>query len=371
MRAAHGLIVGKFYPPHSGHHSLIDTAASVCDAVTVVVAASDVETIAVELRTEWIRVRHEDQPNVHVVTCVDNHPIDYDDPGIWDLHMAAFHEALRMSPARHAVDAVFSNELYGNDLAARLNAVAVDTGLVGQSRLSASAIRADPVGHWEDLEPAVRAWFTKRIVVVGAESTGTTSVAKALCDRYRQRGGAFGLTQWVPEYGRELTARKLANLRAERMLRGEKVPAMEDLVWTDEDFVDVACTQNAWEDQAAIGSGPVLFCDTDSWATGIWQERYMGRCTPEVEELRRREGRALYLLTDHVSVPFVQDGLRDGEQIRSAMTERFVEAFAEEAWPYVVLDAESLDGRVEQAVEAVDDVVASGWQLGIPLEYQS
>ena len=32
----HGLVVGKFYPPHAGHHLLIRAAAAACDRVSVV-----------------------------------------------------------------------------------------------------------------------------------------------------------------------------------------------------------------------------------------------------------------------------------------------------------------------------------------------
>ncbi|HEX5201994.1 MAG TPA: adenylyltransferase/cytidyltransferase family protein [Actinoplanes sp.] len=38
MRFGHGLIVGKFYPPHLGHHELIRAAERECERVTVVVA---------------------------------------------------------------------------------------------------------------------------------------------------------------------------------------------------------------------------------------------------------------------------------------------------------------------------------------------
>ena len=29
----HGLVIGKFYPPHEGHHLLISTAAAICERV--------------------------------------------------------------------------------------------------------------------------------------------------------------------------------------------------------------------------------------------------------------------------------------------------------------------------------------------------
>jgi NadR type nicotinamide-nucleotide adenylyltransferase len=369
VNARHGLVLGKFYPPHTGHHLLIDTAASVCDDVTVLVAAADVESIPVDLRSAWIAEEHRHQPHVHVVTCVDNHPIDYHDPATWDRHMTEFRRALATSPIRIPVDAVFTNEPYGAELARRFGAVAVDTGLVGHARLSASAVRADPVAHWDDIAPAVRAWFAQRVVVIGAESTGTTTISRALCGHYRRHGGPFGLTRWVPEYGRELTLRKLATLRAERQLGGRPAPTMDDLIWTDQDFEDVARTQNRWEDEAARRGGPLLICDTDAWATGFWQERYLGHRTDEVTDLGTRDDRALYLLTHDRGVPFEQDGIRDGQHVRAGMTERFARALEERGVPHLVLDQPTVEERLAQAVAAIDQLVESGWTLGVPLEY--
>ena len=41
----HGLVIGKFYPPHAGHHLLISTAAACSGRVTVLVLSHEVESI--------------------------------------------------------------------------------------------------------------------------------------------------------------------------------------------------------------------------------------------------------------------------------------------------------------------------------------
>ena len=40
----HGLVVGKFYPPHAGHLRLVTEAALQCGRVTVVVAGARLES---------------------------------------------------------------------------------------------------------------------------------------------------------------------------------------------------------------------------------------------------------------------------------------------------------------------------------------
>ncbi|MEU4777091.1 AAA family ATPase [Micromonospora sp. NPDC023633] len=344
----HAMVVGKFYPPHAGHHALIEAAAARCAAVTVVVAPSRRESIPLGLRLDWLREVHAGTPWVRFVGRYDDHPVDYADPEVWDLHCAVFREALGGAP----VDAVFSSEAYGEELARRFGAasVCVDPGRRGVP-VSGTAVRADPAGHWGRLSAPVRAWFVRRVVVLGAESTGTTTMAAALAAHYG--------TRWVPEYGRELTARKLTRLR-------ERDPAATvfDVAWDRDDFAEVVREQQAAEDAAARSCGPLLFCDTDARATAVWEERYLGSTSARVRAAARRP--ALYLLTDHVGVPFDDDGLRDGEHLRAWMTGRFRAELAGCGVPVVELTGPHRR-RLARAVAACDGVLAAGWPLADPL----
>ncbi|MGA4730230.1 AAA family ATPase [Micromonospora taraxaci] len=347
LEFGHGMVVGKFYPPHAGHHALIEAAAARCAEVTVVVAPSRRESIPLTLRLDWLRKMHADRPWVRFVGRYDDHPVDYDDPAVWDAHCAVFRAAV----GSRRVDAVFSSEAYGVELARRFDAVPVSVDPDRRTvPVSGTAVRADPAGHWRWLSPPVRAWFVRRVVVVGAESTGTTTMAEALAAHYG--------TPWVPEYGRELTARKLARLR-------ERVPqaSVFDVTWDPDDFRTVVREQQAAEDAAARTSGPLLICDTDARATAVWEERYLGSASPEIRAAARRP--ALYLLTDHQGVPFTDDGLRDGEHLRAWMTERFRTELAGCGVPVVELSGTHAE-RLARAVRACDDLLAAGWSLADP-----
>lgn len=356
MTWEHGLIVGKFYPPHAGHHALIDAAAAACERVTVIVAPSSHESVPLDLRLAWLRESH--GPTVRFAGVHDDHPVDYADPTVWDLHVAVF----RAAAGTDRVDAVFSSEAYGEELARRFHAVPVTVDLArAKVPVSGTAVRADPIAHWEMLGPGVRGWLTRRVVVVGAESTGTTTMARALARHYRLRGGVWERTQWVPEFGRELTVRKLAELRRSR-------PAAEaaEISWERSDFVTVAATQNATEDLAARDGAPILFGDTDALATTIWEERYLGSGTPAVAAHVRAPD--LYLLTDHEGVPFVDDGLRDGAEIRAWMTGRFRAVLATQTAPWLTLTG-GYPERLRAAVAACDDLLARGWSFTPPLSH--
>lgn len=355
MTYGHGLIVGKFYPPHAGHHALIDAAAAACERVTVVVAPSTRESVPLSLRLEWLRAAH--GTNVHFAGVYDDHPVDYADPAVWDLHVAVFRAAAGTS----VVDAVFSSEPYGEELARRFQAVAVTVDVAREKvSVSGTAIRADPVAHWDLLGPGVRAWLTRRVIVVGAESTGTTTMARALARHYRLRGGVWARTRWVPEFGRALTERKLAALRLDR-----PDATVDEVEWDRSDFVTVAREQNAAEDAAARDGSPILFGDTDALATTLWEERYLGGSpSPEVAALVRAPD--LYLLTDDDGVPFVDDGLRDGESIRSWMTGRFRELVRGSRVRNLDLTG-SYPERLRAAVAACDVLLARGWSFAAPL----
>ncbi|WP_055588059.1 AAA family ATPase [Streptacidiphilus griseoplanus] len=365
----HGLVIGKFYPPHAGHHFLIRTAADSCRRVTVVAMAADVESIPLADRVAWLREAHGDRPGVAVVGVRDNLAVDYASDTAWDGHVALMRQGVAAGPHREApVDAVFTSEPYGAELARRFGAadVRLDSGR-DTFAVSGTKVREDPVAHWDALEPAARAWFTRRVVVLGAESTGTTTLSRDLAEALRARGGPHALTRWVPEYGRELTVAKLALARARAARAGAPEPSVFDLDWDDADFEDVVRRQSADEESAARSGGPVLVCDTDALATTVWQERYRGRTTPAVHALAAAvPPRALYLLTSDADVPFHDDGLRDGEHLRPWMTGRFREVLGAAPVPWLELRGDRRR-RLRRALDAVDALLAHGWRLADPL----
>ncbi len=358
MIPKHGLVIGKFYPPHLGHHLLVNTAANACERVTVVVLAASVESIPLATRVKWIREIHAGSRNVTVVGAMDENRIDLEDPAIWDAHVAIMREAARtVSPT--PVDAVFTSEVYGDELARRFEARHVPVEPDRRSvPISGTVVRRDPVAAWAFLAPAVRGGLAKRVVLIGAESTGKTTLAADLAAALRDRGGAHETTRWVHEYGREHADAKLA-----AVLPGGRI---EDVTWSSCDFETIARTQSAREDACAQEGGPILLCDTDAFATSVWHERYMGAPSAEVDAIAATHIPSLYLLTHHEDVPFTQDGTRDGERIRAWMTGRMEERLRATGRPYVWIRGSRAE-RQQVALGAIDALVANGWNLAPPL----
>lgn len=336
-RFGHGLVLGKFYPPHSGHHHLIRTALRNCERVTVEVLASQVESVPLPDRIAWLR---EDHPTARVVGGMDEAEIDYGSPAVWEEHMVVI-RALLDAP----VDVVFTSDPYGAELARRLDAtwVQVDPERI-DNQISGTAVRADLAGHWHELTAATRAGLAARVVVLGAESTGSTTLAEGLAAHF---GAA-----WVPEYGREHTFTRDGGLAEP---------------WRSDEFDLIVDRQIAWEDAALRRTPvPLLVCDTDVLATALWHERYVGSPAPRILARAALHRPDLYLLTGD-EIPWEDDGARDGEHIRHAMQQRFRDVLAAQPVPWAELRGTPAE-RLAAALPLVATALAARTRFELPLE---
>lgn len=366
----HGLVIGKFYPPHLGHEYLIRSAALHSSAVTVAVLGSSVESLSIALRVHWLQNAFADMPQVRIVGALDDVAIDYADDSIWQAHVDIMQEAVaqadRTLTPLAKVDAVFSSESYGDRLASYFHCPHV---CLDQSRIlyptSGTAVRADVPGQWQWLSPSVQAGLAMRVVVLGAESTGTTTLSQDLAVALRARGGLWTHTQWVAEYGREYSANLLALARA-----ATPEATVYDIHWQSSDFTHVAQEQCRRENLAAAHGSPVLLCDTDAWTTRIWHERYMTKPSSEVDAVADgMPARALYILTSEREVAFEDDGLRDGEHLRSWMNQRFRDELRAQAVPWIEVHG-TPEARCKAALHALDSGMSSHWRFSAPLVSQ-
>jgi len=185
---------------------LIERALAECDRVTVVVCDRPDQTPPpAAQRAAWLR---ELCPRAGVIVVPD---IGYDDDSRrWADYTRQFLGA--------APDVVFTSEPYGDAYARFLGArhVSVDAARTAMP-VSGTAVRADPFANWRYLAPPVRAFYALRVCAIGAESTGTTTLAADLAQRLG--------TVWVREYGREYSVEKFD--------RGEDS-------WTTDEFVAIA-----------------------------------------------------------------------------------------------------------------------------------
>ena len=322
--AKRGLVVGKFFPPHLGHSHLINAGRAQVDELSVIACHRPHEQPPGELRGAWLREIH---PDVNVLLIEDTD--DEQDPRVWAQNSVRW---LGFTP-----DVLFTSEDYGDAFAQCLGCehVVIDKARTAVP-ISGTKLRSAPLRHLHFLTPPVRAWYVLRICLVGAESTGKTTLAKALAARYR--------TAWVAEYGREYSEQK-------------SEAGLVD--WSANEFISIARIQCERENAAARKANQVLFCDTDAFATSIWYRRYFHTRSPEVEAIAAQQKRPdLYLLTD-VDIPFEQDGIRDGEAIRNWMHLTFLEELTLQRKPFAVLSG-SVEERLAKAVNRIDELISAG-----------
>lgn len=322
-----GLIVGKFYPFHKGHQHLVETGIKSVDKLTVVVCTLNHHTIEGEQRAVWIRELY---PEIEVLVRSYDH-VDPDDSKVWAGLAIEW-----MGGSKP--DVVFTSEEYGERWAKEIGCEHV---LVDMERaaipISGTKVRENPLLSWDYLSEPVRGYFAKRVCILGAESTGTTTLAMDLAKHYQ--------TVWVPEFGRLYSeARKFDGSGRDGYLAE----------WKTQEFVHIAQMQNQMEDQLARKANKVLICDTDSFATNVWHRRYMGKYSKEVEKEFKGRKYDLYIVTD-VDIPFVQDGLRDGEKIREWMHDEFIKQLKKWKKPFMVVLG-SREARMKSAVFEINKV---------------
>ncbi len=269
-----GFLLGKFLPPHMGHVYLCEFARRYCEALTILVCTLEREPIAGALRLAWMKELFPECRVEWLAEDVPQEPSEHPDFwAIWRAIVKRFHP--------EPVDLVFASEGYGHRLAAEVGArfVPVDP-LREVAPVSGAAIRQDPFTHWRWLPTPVRPHFAGTVCLFGPESTGKSTLARALGARYG--------TVVQPEYGRIHT----------------------DAFGTEVDargLGHIADGHRAATRALLRQANRILVMDTDPVLTAVWSRMLLGQAEPALAEYP--ETADLYLLTD-VDVPWRDDGTR-------------------------------------------------------------
>ena len=339
-----GVTIGKFYPYHRGHDRLIQRAKAQCERLVVFVGDRPGDAIPAELRARWIRQLH---PEVTVLVVTDDLPMESKP---WAARTLDFLTAAGMGKP----DVAFTCEDYGTEYSAMMNCEHCKIEHMLRNVCCGTLLRRDLAQHWNMLTAPAKAYFCRRVVVVGVESSGTTTLAQQLAQHYQ--------TAVVPEYGRTYWEGRQWTPRA----------AAEGS-WDTGEFVAIQKGQAALENSLALRANRVLVCDTDCLATCVWHRRYVGDFAASVEAMADAHNAepgteelvpgvtgagppALTILTAP-DFAFVQDGTRETEAdvaLRADMHNWFEELLERKrpgAW--VVARGGQAD-RMAQVTAAID-----------------
>lgn len=179
----------------------------------------------------------------------------------------------------------------------------------------------------------------KKVVIIGPESTGKSTLSAQLADHYG--------TTWCPEFAREYLLTNGAN-------------------YSFEDLLSIAKGQLAMEDEYALmlenQSAPLLeqgghiplFIDTDLYVIKVWSEFAFGQGHRFVLEEITRRNYDLYLLTQ-TDLPWAADEFREYPdlQTRQRLYRMYKDILINQHVPWVEIHGD-YDQRLRLATQAVD-----------------
>jgi NadR type nicotinamide-nucleotide adenylyltransferase len=180
----------------------------------------------------------------------------------------------------------------------------------------------------------------KKIVIIGPESTGKSTLCKQLAQHYN--------TSWCSEYARTYLLTNGNNYTYEDL----ELIAKGQLALEDE-FVEKVKTKIP-NPQSPIPNNPLLFIDTDMYVMKVWCEYVFGKChTFILEEIVNRKY-DLYLLCN-VDLPWVKDELREypDEKPRQELYRIYKDLLLNQSTPWVGISG-NYEERLQAAIKAID-----------------
>jgi len=173
----------------------------------------------------------------------------------------------------------------------------------------------------------------KKIVIIGPESTGKSTLCELLAQHYN--------TQWCPEFAREFL-----------LTHGTD--------YTYDDLLYIAKGQLAMEDEYinTTKASPLLFIDTEMYVMKVWCEFVFGKCHRWVLDQIIERKYDLYLLCN-TDLPWVKDELREYPDLktRDQLYHIYKDIMINQSTPWVDISGD-YDERLQTAIKAVDQLMA-------------
>ena len=161
----------------------------------------------------------------------------------------------------------------------------------------------------------------KKIAIIGPESSGKTTLARALAEHYS--------TVWIPEFAREY----LADLDGDYMMS---------------DLTNIALGQLAMERSLEGLAQKYLFSDTDMTTIKIWSQDKFGAVDPQIEKLFTEQDYAHYFLCSP-DMEWEEDALREDPERRDEIFEMYKAELDRVGRRFTIVEGE-LERRLEDVV---------------------
>jgi NadR type nicotinamide-nucleotide adenylyltransferase len=320
------LVLGKFAPLHNGHMLLLDLAvSSFKNQIFVVYDSPSVTNIPLAIRATWLRALY---PSAEVIEAWGGP----EEVGLEPQVMAAQEEFLLQILAHRKVTHFISSEPYGDHVAKRLGAESVQLD-PNRSKvpISASKIRADQFGNRHFVHEIVYRDLIRKVVFLGAPSTGKSSIAKECAEALSD--------QWMPEYGREYweanaVDRRLTMVQLEEIARGHL----------------------ARENELLLQARKYFFVDTDASTTANFAHYYHGSVSPYLASASKAAAQRydLTFLCEN-DFPFADTEDRSGAVQQADFQRQIEQNLIAQRRPFIRLTG-SITQRVEKVRQALETI---------------
>lgn len=321
-----GLTLGKFAPLHKGHQFMIETAIEEMDEVIVVIYdCPETTDIPLNIRVNWIRSLY---PGVQVIEAWDGPNEMGDTLEIKKLQEDYILKLLAGKKITH----FYSSEFYGDHMSAALGAQNRQVDAARQRvPISGTQVRNAPFENKNFLSPVVYQDMIRKVVLLGAPSTGKSTLAAYLAQQNN--------TVWMPEYGREYWEKHQVDRRL-----------------TVKQLEEIAEGHLEREDLLVQDARDVLFVDTNAITTYMFSHYYHGKATPRLTQLAMDAAtRYDVVLVCDTDIPYDDTWDRSGDVQRQVFQKQIIADLKMRKIPYFLVNG-TLDERADKVSSILKQV---------------
>lgn len=341
MKYKVGMFGGSFDPLHIGHIHDIIRASSVCETLYIVISwCTGRESVSKEHIYRWIHYSTKHLSNIKILLLEDTavSKEEYNTDFYWEKGAEDIKNAVG-----EKINVVFCGSDYlGTNRFESLYAKESDVQYFDRSEvpISSTEIRFNPFEQWQYLPPICREYYAKRILIIGGESTGKTTLTENLAIAYN--------TNFVREIGREICDNA----------GGEQYMNMADMI---ENLI----FQKAEEIKAVRQCNRLLFIDTDALTTKFYVQFLLtsnseiNKCNYLADAITNLHRFDLVFFLEP-TVDFIQDGTRNEEiaKNRKKYSEQIMQLIIDAGIEFI-----SIGGSYIERFDEVKKIIES--KLGI------
>jgi NadR type nicotinamide-nucleotide adenylyltransferase len=191
----------------------------------------------------------------------------------------------------------------------------------------------------------------KKVVTIGPESTGKSSLCEQLAKHYN--------TSWCPEYAREyLTIHGMQYTYEDLLTIANGQVELEEkyIQWAMSNGQSANTPTGHLHSPLTIHHSP-LFIDTDMYVMKVWCEFVFGTCHQFILDQIATRKYDLYLLCD-IDLPWTRDQLREYPEPgpRQRLYAIYKDIMQNQSTPWVEING-NYQQRIQKAINVVDDLV--------------